>query len=68
MAELGKIAHNAALAMEIPMAPIGAGFLGYLVDQHFGTGLRWTLILAFFGLVHAAMTLVRLTREFRAKS
>ncbi len=62
MASFGKIARNAAHAMEIPFAPVGGGLFGYLIDQHFGTGPLWTLVFGALGLVHSVITLIRLAK------
>jgi F0F1-type ATP synthase assembly protein I len=66
--KLGKLARQMGIAMEIPMAPLGGGLLGYFIDEYLGTGPIFTVILALLGIGVGVINIVRLAREFSTRS
>jgi F0F1-type ATP synthase assembly protein I len=59
----GKFARQMALAVEIPMAPIAGGAVGYYLDYLFGTGPTLTIVFGVMGIGAAVVNIVRLARE-----
>lgn len=63
----GKFARQMALAVEIPMAPIAGGAMGYYLDYYFGTAPKLTIVLGAMGIAAAIIYIVRLAREMSSR-
>jgi F0F1-type ATP synthase assembly protein I len=60
----GKVAKYLAIGLEIPSTILGAVFLGYLIDSHFGTGPWFTVGCSILGFVGAVLRLIKYLKYF----
>ncbi|HEY7167385.1 MAG TPA: AtpZ/AtpI family protein [Candidatus Binatia bacterium] len=60
----GKVAKYLAIGLEIPSTILGAVFVGYLVDSHFGTGPWFTVVCSILGFIGAVFRLVKYLKYF----
>ena len=60
----GKVAKYLAIGLEIPSTILGAVFVGYLIDSHFGTGPWFTVLSSILGFVGAVLRLIKYLKYF----
>ena len=54
--------------MEIPMAPIAGGWIGYYLDAYFKTQPFFMALLGLLGVLYGIVTIIRLAREMSPRS
>lgn len=55
-------------ALEIPMAPIAGGWIGYYLDAYFKTQPFFMALLGLLGVLYGIVTIIRLAREMSPRS